>query len=200
MRRLALFALVACRSAPAKQPEPVPVPEPGPALPALYAGMFVDGATFRYTVTRIQEEPDDDATTPDRSEDKSEVTCRVTAVERTAAATTSTIECDGDAFDGVAGTWTADARGLAFDDGADVLISAHPTAHRDDTVDPDDERAQSFEEVSAKDGGWCVTSGSSYAHESWTTHCFRDGVLASGGHGSCGAACHELEFAVHDGE
>lgn len=184
-------------------------PAPG-ALPALYAGLFVEGRVFRYEVTTVHEEPNEDGTPRDDDEPSApdEAICTVTSVERRGRGAISTIDCEGGRVDGVAGTWAADDRGiwtsadddvdLATVDLADAVLTAAPVARHDETVEPDDPSTARFANVEAKGDGWCFTSGTTYGDESWSELCFAGGVISGGSTGTCGYACDEVHFKLVD--
>lgn len=202
-----MIALASCGThgsgprAPTAAPAPVAGPPPPGGLPALYARLFVVGATFTYDVTTHRETPADDTDGgTSTSDETAPATCQVVEVVPDGAGLRSTISCDGESFDGVDGDWYADARGIwrvGYDDADDAraldaaVMLAQPVAFRDEHADPAEPEADGVEEVAEGEHGWCRLSATTYGDEGWTQICFDDGAISYVERGTCGYECFE---------
>lgn len=211
MKRIVFVVVAACGSA---RP-PVVTPAPGvPAAP--YAGLFVQGAVWRYQVTTTSEmyEPSDpkaDASGQVKESSSSTVRCSVAEARTSKAGVMSRIECDAPLVpknDPLAGAWVADARGLwrvdelpaagAEPDLADarLVLAATPVVGKHEQKGTGDEEGfGESTEVTRDRGAWCVTYASWGGDESYETLCFAGAAgVTHGAAGWSGGSTHATTF------
>jgi hypothetical protein len=188
-------------------------PAPTAGIPAAaYAGLFVDGATYRYRVESSSGHMDDtdpkaDANGMVYEKSTTEMTCTVGNVTRLADRVAATLDC-GDvpvqvpiADASPSGTYVATAAGLwrghpdAELDPAEMLLAAEP-APRDDRQETPDGFGSATKVAQRADGAWCWDHAVWGGDDGGTTLCFAGGLLASGGAAFGGGSTHDVVYTL----
>jgi hypothetical protein len=191
-------------------------PPTGPA-PALYAGLFTEGARYTYAVVFEGSHWDDTDPAADANgnvvnREESTMTCVVERVTPIGGAVAATLTCNDAATQDVpiadsspagmyvaspAGLWRVDAypAGDGELSAEGMFLAAEPVAAHSEKTD--DEGGLTVLDV-AKDkaGGWCRTDVYAMGDDGGTTLCFANGVLASGGASWGGGSTREITYTL----
>ncbi|MBX3159343.1 MAG: hypothetical protein KF773_25460 [Deltaproteobacteria bacterium] len=171
-------------------------------LPALYAGLFETGKSWKL--------PAEYVTSMDgqTSSAKGTMTCHVEEARAITGGKTARLACDPDgveAPDSPAGTYVGTPAGLwrvddAFDgdatklDATKMLLAAAPKEGKVETKDTENPDHGSAVIVKAHAGGWCASSGSWGGDEGGWTLCLRDGAVIGGAGFWAGGSTRDLYF------
>jgi hypothetical protein len=207
----AFLALAACGGGP-KPVEPVGNGTPAPAggFPATaYAGLFTDGATYRYKVESSSGQWDPDANGMVYDKSTAEMTCTVGNVTQLADRIAATLTCNDDVVQvpiadaTPSGTYVATAAGLWRVDGADaeldpaaMLLTAEPAPRTDRKEEPGGEFGSEIKVAQRADGAWCWDHALWGGDDGSTTLCFAGGTLSGGGAAFGGGSTHEVTYTL----
>jgi hypothetical protein len=209
MRRLAAITLLCAAPAAATPvaPSAAAAPAaPAPAAPpAVFAGLFRDGARWTFKADLVHRFYDDQ---PRREVSHGEIACAMAGVRAITGGWLGELTCTGiDQADRVSGTYVATAAGLwrvdaPIDDAkaldpARLLIAASPRAGRREIKATDDEDGGDIYVVRRHAGAWCFSHTSYGGDEAGFTLCLVAGKGLAGGSGfSAGGASYDLFFGA----
>ena len=214
IRCLALLTLVGACGRHAPPPAPAPVGNHTPAAPrrypaTLYAGLFAQGAHYRYEVDTLYEYYDTQDPRADRygmvrETGRHEMTCTVVEVEALPNAIASVVECDDDSGVPVgggdpAGTFLANESGLWRVDslvdartrppvpGDELMASSPMVRHSEDD-------GVILDVVDSYDGTWCWSIAYSEGDDGSFSLCFKDGAIVAGSSMWAGGSSREANY------
>jgi hypothetical protein len=200
---LSLFLIACGGPSPSKTPAAPANKNTDPSgLPALYAGLFENGKTWKLPAELVV------SMDGQKTSEKGSVTCTVSEAHAITGGKTAHLACepDGvDAPDSPAGTYVGTPVGLwRVDEGfggdatvldpKKMLLAAAPKEGRVETKDAENPDFGSAIVVKPHGGGWCVTSSSWSGDDGGWTLCLRDGAVIGGGGYFGGGSTRDLYF------
>lgn len=184
-----VLVLLGCESTPEVIENPEDKVASPSAPPPLFAPLFREGHTMRFSVVASsgfydESDPEADASGVVRSEERSEERCTVHQVEVIGEAHLARLDCEQGGDDALNHVYVATPQGLWLAYPGDIAegmlgkitsmppyLAAHPTP--DETREENDEgHGRTRSVVDSKDGSWCVQETFWAGDEGWESMCF----------------------------
>lgn len=215
--RVALILVVAAcggGAAPPAAPAHTAATPPEVTLPApAYAGLFVDGASYRYRVEWSTERDDVVAVADPTGKlvraGEVEITCTVGAVGEQGNSLRSTVTCDVEDIEPIraataspAGPYVAAEQGLwhtwePYELAAEeMILPAQPAPSSWKHEDPEGSYHLAVDITRRADGAWCWHGRLEGPDVHDATRCFADGLLVDGGVRATGSLTYDVRYTL----